>query len=124
MKDPMHIDRDEFQNHVKQEELDRKMLNDRLAEGNNRMATIETDLRPLKNLYHAVVGASILGTALITLVLFIYQNDREVIKLVGEAVQKQGIVLERMMIRHEELEKDTQKEFLRIEKALEKSGKL
>lgn len=131
MSEDMHIDRDEFQNHVKQEERDRLQLNERLAEGNLRMGQIEKDLRPLQALYHAVLGSTVIGAALIGLVLFIYQNDREAIKLMGEAVQKQGeaaqkqsLILERVVLKLDEVEKDTHKEFDRVEKRLDKVGKL
>lgn len=113
------MDMELFSEHIRQEEHFQHESNERLREGNERMARIEEDLRPLKNLYHAVVGASVLGTCLVALILFIYSNDRSTLQNLGEAVQRQGVVLEKLIAAHQELEKDTVKEFTRIEKTIE-----
>lgn len=118
MTDP--ISRDVFAEHAKAEEAHQRIVSDALEEGNKRMEKIEEDLRPVKNLYHTVVGASMIGTALVGLLIFIYVNDRETIKTLSESVQRQGLVLEKMIQSHQELEKDTTKEFQRFEKTLEK----
>lgn len=109
-----------FKEHVRQEEHFQHESNERLREGNERMARIEEDLRPLKNLYHAVIGASTLGVAFIGLVVYIYNADRDSIKALADSVQKQGVVLEKLIQSHNELEKDTVKEFQRIERILDK----
>jgi hypothetical protein len=120
----------EFELHAKNEEANQRITNDALHEGNIRMGNIErdiselaTDLKPLLKLYHAVMGAAALGAMFIALLIFIYNQDRDAIKVLGESVQKHSIILEKMIARHEEFERDTQKEFGRIEKALEKAGR-
>jgi hypothetical protein len=102
-------------------------MTDALHEGNLRMEAIEGDIRelsqdlkPLMKLYHAVVGASVLVVMLVSLVVFIYQGDRESNKALTDAVYKQGIVIEKLIASHQELEKDTTKEFQRMEKAMER----
>jgi hypothetical protein len=121
------VTKDEFEAHAHAEEANQRMVSEALSEGNKRMAAIETDLKPLLKLYHAVLGAgAVLGFVAI-LLTFIYQGDREqaaatsqAVKTVTEAVAKQGVVLEKLILRHEELEKDTDKAIERIEKKMEK----
>lgn len=119
--------KDEFAAHAHAEEENQKMVGKALEEGNKRMAAIETDLKPLLKLYHAVLGAGTVLFLVGILAAYIYQGDRETaaqqtraMQTISENVAKQGTVLEKLILRHEELERDTVKEFGRIEKQLEK----
>ena len=122
-----YVRADVFTAHAKNEEINQKITNDALHEGNIRMGNIEgelkelaTDLKPLLKLYHAVMGATTLDAFFVGLLIFIYSNDRESIKKIGEAVQTQGMALEKLIQKHEVFETDTTKEISRIERVLEK----
>lgn len=98
-----------------------EMEESRLDEGAKRMAQIEQDLRPLTRLYYSVVGASVVISLLIGSLLFIYNDDKEHMKELTNAVYQQGKALEKMIVMHQSLEKDV----MRVEKDIEKhhSGK-
>lgn len=128
----------EFSEHAKNEEQNQKVTNDALHEGNVRMGNIEehiselaSDLKPLKALYNAVIGASVLGTFSLGLLLYIYTGaqeriaeDRVIVRSLADSVQKHTILIEKMVQKHEELERDTRRELDRIEKTLDKVGRL
>ena len=125
-----YVSKEAFAAHAENEERNQKVTNDALHEGNIRMGNIEaniveltTDLKPLKALYHAVVGAGSVVAVLIALLVFIYNQDRDAIMKIADTISKHGVAIEKMIQSHAELEKDTTKEFQRIERALEKVGK-
>ena len=92
----------------------------RWKEGEDRMNRIEQDLRPLNKIYHAMIGAGTVGGLLIAGLIFVYQEDRGTLRNMVDVVYKQGTALEKLLARHEELERDTAKEFQRVEKAIER----
>lgn len=128
------VSKEDFSLHAQSEEVNQRVMNDALHEGNLRMGSIEAsvgdlsnDMKPLKALYNAVVGASAIGTIAVALLLYIYTGaqdrlaeDRSNIKSLAESVQKHTVILEKVVMSHQELEKDTTKEFQRIEKVLER----
>ncbi len=126
-----YVSKEQFAQHTKNEEANQHVTNDALHEGNIRMGNIEMDLKelaqdlkPLLRLYHAFLGASAVMFLVATLLVFIYQADRKLVIDLADAVQKQGLVIERLITKHEEFRQDTAKELGRHEKALEKAGKL
>ncbi len=111
----------------------RELCEAKFDEGERRMTSIEqtigridSDLRPIKNLYHAVVGAAGVGAAIFGLMLYIYSEDKtqqkgmhESLKSAVAVLNQHSIALEKLLQSHQELEKDTVKEFQRIEKTIE-----
>ena len=128
----------EFDEHAKNEETNQRVTNDALHEGNLRMGRIEgniaelaEDLKPLKAIYNAVIGAGGIGLMAIGLLLYIYTGDmgrvtedRQALKALSESVLRQGVAIEKLILKHEELERDTVKDLDRIHKQLEKAGKM
>lgn len=121
------VTKEEFADHARREEANQHMMSEALEEGNKRMAAIENDLKPLLKLYHAVLGAGTVLFLVGILATYIYQGDREqaaqqtkAMQIISENVAKQGTVIEKLILRHEELEKDTGKSIDRIEKQLER----
>ncbi len=103
----------ELRDHIKNEE-------ERLKKGEERMERIEQELRPIAKLYNAFVGASAVLTLLIGVLLWVYLQDRDQMKQQGDAIQKQGFVIEKLILKHEELEKDLKKDISRLDRELEK----
>lgn len=107
---------DILSDHIIKEEANAKAAAD-------RMQRIEEDLRPLKKMYHAVLGAgAVLGLLLATL-LFIYQSDKESIGVMQKSIRetqdsilKQGAQMEKLLYMHQELEKDLRREIAHAEK--------
>lgn len=120
MTNPDEANWETFKEHVRIEEHLHIENNVRLQEGNERMARIEEDLRPLKNLYHAVIGAATVGGLLIGILIYVYQEDRATLKLLGEVLQRQGTTMEKLIQSHQNLERETEREFARWEKVLER----
>lgn len=107
---------DMLRQHVEYEEK-------RFEEGERRMERIEEDLRPIAKMYNAFLGASAMLSALIALMVWIYMGDRDSMKQMGEAIQKQGSAIERMILKHEELERDMRRDFTRVDKELDRVHK-
>lgn len=107
---------EEFRAHVAKEE-------EALKKGDERMARIEEELRPIAKLYNAFMGASAVLTMLIGVLLWVYLGDREQIKQQGDALVKQGFVIEKLILKHEELERDLKKDIARIDRDIEKHHK-
>lgn len=133
-----YVSKEAFAAHAQNEEHNQRVTNDALHEGNIRMGSIESnlnelaaDLKPLKALYNAVIGATALGVFTLMLLGYIYtgaqarvEEDRAEIKSLVKSVHSHTVIIEKMVQSHEELERDVTKEFGRIEKQLDKQGKL
>ena len=129
-----YVSKEDFSIHAHNEEQNQRVTNDALHEGNLRMGNIEeniselsSDMKPLKALYNAVLGASAIGTVAVALLIYIYTGaqdrlaeDRATIKSLAQSVHAHTVIIERMVQSHQELEKDSAKEFQRIEKILER----
>ncbi len=105
---------------VKEEEREQADA-EKFERGEARMERIEEDLRPLNKMYWAVMGSTVVGTALIGLLIFIYQNDRSDVKAMQDAIYKQGTNIEKLIQSHQELEKDMRREFTRIDKEIDRN---
>jgi hypothetical protein len=92
-----------------------------------RMQVIEGDLAPLKKMYWAVVGSGAVGVLLLAVLVYVYQSDRGAAKDMAQAQAEmvkslhiQGTAIEKLLISHQELEKDYRRDYERVEKQLEK----
>lgn len=97
-------------------------VEERFAEGDKRMASIEEDLKPLKKMYYAVLGSAAVGTMLLGTLIYIYNSDKSSIAEavqrqanMQEAIYKQGTAIEKLLQSHQELERDTRRDIERIE---------
>ena len=100
-------------NHMQQEE-------DRFASGDYRMDRIEEDLKPIKKLYNATIGASMVGALLLGTLLYIYHDDKGSLMAMQDAIYKQGIAIERLILSHSELEKDVRNDVARMERNIDR----
>ena len=91
--------------------------------GEDRMERIENDLRPIAKMYNAFMGASAVLTFLITVLIWVYMGDRDQLRQQGDAIIKQGFVIEKMILKHEELEKDLKRDVARVEREVERLHK-
>lgn len=101
------------------EEMREREDNKKFDEGEKRMARIEEDLRPLKAMYYAVLGCGGVGTFLLMTLLYIYQTDKNDSKQMQEAIYKIATTTEKLVVSHQELEKDYRRDIGRIEKEIE-----
>jgi sensor c-di-GMP phosphodiesterase-like protein len=109
-----------LERHMIAEELRENAENDKFSAGEKRMEQIERDLRPLRSMYHAVIGSGGVAALLLATVLFIYNNDREQTKELQQAIYRQGVAIERLILSHAELERDYRRDIERVEKAVKK----
>lgn len=93
---------------------------DAFDRGEKRMAQIEADLQPIRRMYYAVIGSAGIGTLLLVSLVFIYQNDRTEIRNTQDALYRQGVAIERLLVSHAELEKDFRHDQSRTDTALSK----
>jgi hypothetical protein len=113
---------------------DDKLLADHIAkeEANaaanaERMERIEADLRPLRAMYYAVIGAGGVASMLLATLLYIYTADKGAItemqmsiRQAQEAIIKQGGAMEKLLLMHQELERDVRRDVERVEKSIER----
>lgn len=101
------IDRDWYlkvQQHIDTEE-------GRIGQFQKSMDKIETDLKPIKNMYFALIGSAGVGGLLLLLLLFIYQSDKADSKDMRSSLLKQGIAIEQLLIGQQVMSRD----LLRVE---------
>lgn len=108
-------ERDRLMNHLALEEARQKAEDEKFKLGDQRMAAIEEDLKPLKKMYWAVVGCGAVGTALFALLIWVYLEDRSGMKEMQAAILKQGSAIQSLLSSHAELERDTRRDIGRIE---------
>lgn len=81
-----------------------------------RMERIETDLRPIKNMYWAIVGSAAIGTLLLGLLIYIYATDKNDFKEVQRAIIIQGEAIQKLMVSQSNLEQSYHRDVERIER--------
>jgi hypothetical protein len=91
----------------------------RFDEGDKRMNRIEQELRPITKMYHAFLGAGMTMGLLLAVLVWVYLSDVKKMTFVTDTLVKQGLVIEKILTKHEELEKDYRREFERVEKMLD-----
>lgn len=99
--------------HIEREE-------DQFRDGAERMERIEQDLQPIKKMYWALMGSSGVMALLLAVLLYIYAEDKHGAKAMQEAIYKQGVAIERLLVSHTELEKDYRRDMTRIESTLDR----
>lgn len=88
----------------------------RFAAGAARMEQIETDLRPIKNMYWAIVGSAAIGTFLLGLLIYIYSADKNEFKELQRAIVIQGEAIQRLMVSQQNLEQSYHRDVDRLER--------
>jgi hypothetical protein len=106
--------------HIALEEEREKQDEARFKAGAARMQEIEKDLRPLKQLYWAVIGSGGVAALLLGTLLFIYRSDKADLKAMQEILYKQGTAIELLIKSHQELEKDMRREVSRVDRDIER----
>jgi len=72
------------QQHIDQEDT-------RVQQVRETLTKIETDLKPIKNLYFAIIGSAGVGALLLMLLLFVYQTDKADMKEMRQSLLKQRV---------------------------------
>ncbi len=105
---------DALYSHMRVEEVRFKVNSD-------RMAAIETDLRPIRSMYWAVIGSSGIATLLLATLVFIYAGDQADSKSMQQTLSIQGTAIEKLIEKYHYSEKDMDKMEFRL-RILENHG--
>jgi len=87
------------QQHIDQEDA-------QILQVKETLSKIEADLKPIKNLYFAVIGSAGVGALLLLLLLFIYQSDKTDTKEMRQSLLKQGAAIEQLLIGQQFMSRD------------------
>ena len=87
----------------------------------DRMAAIETDLRPIRRMYWAVIGSGGIATLLLATLVYIYAGDQADSKSMQQTLYIQGTAIEKLLEKYNYAEKDMDKLDFRV-RTLENRG--
>jgi hypothetical protein len=117
----------DLRGHIKGEDDFKVEMTDRFKAGDERMANIEREISTLNQLVAAFDGfkrslniIAALSLAVLSIFLWILNEKNSDIKATQETLMKHSVALEKTIASHQELEKDTRKDFDRVESALTK----
>jgi prefoldin subunit 5 len=107
-----------LRDHIKEETSFKKHMEERLDKGEDRMESIERKLEDVHELATSFRGFSkslniiaALGTSLVALFVWILLEKNKQFEEIQAAIKTQGEAIVKLIHSHQELEKDTAKEF-------------